>query len=100
MATSTVDINENTHELLRELAEKTGQSTTAVLDKALDAYRRQVFFEALNVGYGEMRADPKALAEFHADQKDWDATLMDGLDVDEHWTEDGLAAPTKSEGNG
>jgi hypothetical protein len=62
---------------------------TEVLDKALDAYRRKVFFEKLNAGYAALRADPEAWAALEAERKLWDATLMDGLDPDERWTEDG-----------
>jgi len=60
-----------------------------VLDKALDAYHRKVFFEQLNAGYAKLRADPEAWAEHLAKRKLWDATLMDGLDPDEHWMEIG-----------
>jgi predicted transcriptional regulator len=89
MSTATVRISDAAHRILRELAEQTGQTMTEVLDKALDVYRRQVFFEKLNAGYAALRADPEAWAEFEAEQKLWDATLMDGLDPDERWTEDG-----------
>jgi hypothetical protein len=50
---------------------------------------RKLFFEQLNAGYAELRADPVAWAEHLAERKLWDATLMDGLDANEHWTEDG-----------
>jgi hypothetical protein len=93
MSAPTVPISEASHQLLKELAERTGQTMADVLDKALDAYRRQVFFEQLNAGYAEMRADPEAWAEHLAERKLWDATLMDGLDPDEHWTEDGRCIP-------
>ena len=70
---------------------------TEVLDKALDAYRRKVFFEQMNAGYAALRADPEAWAEFEAERKAWDATLMDGLDPDERWTEDGRCHPPKTD---
>lgn len=89
MSAPTVPISESAHQLLQELAAHTGQTTTDILDKALDAYRRQVFFDRLNAGYAELRADPEAWAEHLAERKEWDATLMDGLDPDERWTEDG-----------
>ena len=60
-----------------------------LLEKAVDAYRRKLFFEQLNAGYAELRADPEAWAEHLAERKLWDAALMDGLDPDERWTEDG-----------
>jgi hypothetical protein len=93
---STVDISENSRELLRELAEKTGQTTCEVLEKALDAYRRQVFFDKVNAGYAELRADPQAWDEFQADQKEWDDAPIDNLEHDEHWSEDGQCAPETS----
>jgi hypothetical protein len=89
MSAPTVPISEASHRILKELAEQTGQSMLDVLDKALDAYRRKLFFEQMNAGYADLRADPEAWAEHLAERKQWDATLMDGLDPDEHWTEDG-----------
>jgi hypothetical protein len=89
MATPTVRISEASHRALRELAEQTGQTMMEVLDKALDAYRRKVFFEQLNAGYAALRADAEAWAEELAERKLWETTLMDGLSTDERWTEDG-----------
>src|SRR5712692_6618979 len=63
MSGPTVCISEVSHQLLKELAEQTGQTMMDVLDKALDAYRRKVFFEQLNAGYAELRSDPEAWAE-------------------------------------
>ena len=89
MSAPTVRISEASHLILKKLAETTGQTMMDVLDKSLDAYRRKLFFEQLNAGYAELRADPKAWAEHLAERKLWDSTLMDGLNLDEHWTEDG-----------
>jgi hypothetical protein len=89
MSAPTIPISEAAHQLLKELAERTGQTMVEVLDKALDAYRRKLFLEQVNAGYAELRSDPEAWTEHQAEQKLWDATLMDGLDPDEHWTEDG-----------
>lgn len=58
MSAPTVRISEASHRILKELAEQTGQTMIEVLDKALDAYRRKLFFEQLNTGYAELRADP------------------------------------------
>lgn len=89
MSTPTVPISEASHRILRELAEQTGQSMTEVLDQALDAYRRKLFFEQMNAGYAALRADPQAWAEELAERKLWETTLMDGLDPNERWTADG-----------
>ena len=95
MSTPTVRISAASHQMLKEVAEATGQTMMDVLDKALDAYRRKLFFEQLNVGYAELRANPEAWAEHLAERKLWDATLMDGLDPDEYWTEDSRCLPPK-----
>jgi hypothetical protein len=94
MSTPTVRISEASHQILKEVAEQTGKTMTDVLDNAITTYRRKVFFEQMNIGYAELRADPQAWAEHLAERKLWDATLMDGLDSDEHWTEDGRCLTT------
>src|SRR5205085_11333896 len=85
----TVRVSETAHRMLKELAEQTGQTMMDVLDQALEVYRRKLFLEQVNAGYAELRADSAAWAEHLAERKLWDATLMDGLDPDERWTEDG-----------
>ena len=89
MSAPNVQISEASHQALKQLAAQTGQSMIDVLDKALDAYRRKLFFEKLNAGYAELQADPQAWAEHLAERKQRDATLMDGLDPEERWAEDG-----------
>lgn len=89
MSPSTVPISEGSHEVLRKLAEETGQSMLDILDRALNEYRRKVFFDQMNAGYAALRADPNAWADSEAERKQWDATSMDGLDPKERWTEDG-----------
>ena len=46
-------------------------------------------FDGLREDYSTLKADPEAWVEELAERKEWDATLMDGLDPDEQWTEDG-----------
>ncbi len=89
MSAPTIRISEVSHQILKELAEQTGLSMMDVLDKALDTYRRKLFFEQMNAGYAELRADSESWAEHLAERAQWDATLMDGLDPDERWAEDG-----------
>ncbi len=89
MSTPTVCLSEAALRILQELAEQSGQTVMDILNKAIDAYRRQVFFEGLNSDYAALRADPEAWAEELAERKLWESTLMDGLDPDERWTEDG-----------
>ena len=87
--TPTVPISEAAHQILNDLAQRTGQTMLDALDKAVDAYRRKLFFEQMNAGYAELRADPEAWADHLAEREAWRPTLMDGLDPTEHWTDDG-----------
>ena len=89
MSTPTVAVSETAYRILQELAEQTGQTSLAILDKALDDYRRKVFFEGLAADYAALKADPEAWAEELAERKAWESTLLDGLDPGERWTEDG-----------
>jgi hypothetical protein len=89
VSTPNTPLNSAAQRLLLELAEQTGLTPPEVLDKALDVYRRKLFFEQMNAGYAELRADPTAWAALEAERSLWDVTLMDGLDADERWTADG-----------
>ncbi len=51
-----------------------------VLDKALEAYRRQLFLEQLNAAYADLRSDPEARDELRQELAEWDVTLGDGLE--------------------
>jgi hypothetical protein len=101
MATPTVPISEAAHRILQQLAEQCGQTVTEVLDRALDAYRRKVFFDRLNSSYAALRADPVAWAELEEERRSMDGCLMDGLDPKESWGADGdLLPPAETERNG
>jgi len=101
MSAPSVHISEASQRVLKELAEQTGQTEMEVLDKALDAYRRKVFLDAVNAGYAELRADPQAWAEWQEEIRSMDGCLMDGLDPNECWGENGdLLPPEKPKSNG
>jgi hypothetical protein len=93
--TRTVKITENGHRLLAELAAQANESMVDMLDKVIEAYRREQFFAELNRGYESLRNNPVAWAEYQEEDKLWDNTLMDGLDSDEVWHEDGTVTINK-----
>jgi len=80
MAISTFDISEQSNALLVELTQKTGRSPSDVIEQALVAYRRQVFFEEMNAGYEALRADASAWAEHESERVKCDAAMADGLE--------------------
>jgi hypothetical protein len=88
MAHAMVRITERTRETLREIARSDEESMQAVMEKAVEEYRRKRFFEAVDADYARLRDDPEAWDAYQAELKAWDTTLMDGLAEDEDWGED------------
>ena len=82
MAIATVKIDAETHAKLRETAAETGQPMIVVLAEAVEAYRRQIFLEALNGDFAALRSDAEAWTEEFAERAAWEGTLADGLEVD------------------
>ncbi len=82
MPSTLVRVSARTHEALRELAAQSGETMQAILDKAVEDYQRQRFFDELNAGYAALRADPKAWQEELEERAAWDVTLLDGLEDD------------------
>ena len=63
-----------------------------------DEYHQR-FFAELDRGYAALRQDPDAWREELVERQALDGTLMDGLDPDELWTEDGdVLQPDAGEG--
>ena len=80
MGTTTVRMREETRDKLRKISQETGQSMQMVLDQALDAYRREHFFAALDEAYARVWADPAARDEEMAERKLFEGTLADDLE--------------------
>ena len=80
MSSLTVRITSSAHAALRALAEETDESMTEILDKAIEAYRRQQFLAGLNSDFAALRRNPAAWEEEQAERTKWDATLSDGVE--------------------
>lgn len=79
MATTTVRLAETTRATLRKLATQSGEPMSVILDKAVEAYRRQCVFEQANTAYAALRSNPTAWAEELEERQAWEATLADDL---------------------
>jgi predicted transcriptional regulator len=77
---SNVRISESTHAALRSLANERGESMQAVLDKAIEEYRRCLFWEHVETAASELRKDSAAWQEEIDERQAWEATLADGLE--------------------
>jgi predicted transcriptional regulator len=89
MESVTVRIPTQLRDVLKAMAEQMNQSMQDVITRAVENYRRELFFAQANEAYARMMADPVQKAEHEAELREWDGTLMDGLDPDEQWNEDG-----------
>ena len=76
---SNVRISESTHDALRSLAAEGGETMQAVLDKAVEEYRR-LFWERVEAAAGDLRKDSAAWEEELTERRAWDATLADRLE--------------------
>jgi predicted transcriptional regulator len=77
--TTTVRISERAHEHLRELAVRSGRPLQAVLESAIEAFRRDAFFVQLDAAYQAVWADEQAGREEQEERAVWESTLADGL---------------------
>jgi hypothetical protein len=86
MESLTIRISRSTHEILRDLAAEANTTMTALVDEAIQEYRRKKFWEGYHAAYAALRADPVAWAELQHESDAWDSTLTDGLEApsDEH----------------
>lgn len=80
MTGTTVRVTTQTREILRELAREANEPMQDVLEKAIEAYRRQRLLELTNVAYAALRADPRGWTEEQVERSFWDGTLVDGLE--------------------
>jgi hypothetical protein len=69
--------------LLRQIAEEEQQSMQAVLDKAIERYRRERFLHAANADFAALKQNPKAWKEELKERARWEQTLPDGLSKNE-----------------
>jgi hypothetical protein len=77
---TTIRISTETRTVLSELVQTTGLSMQAILEQAIDMYRRQRMLIALNDAYAALQADPAAWSDLEAEREEWDVTLNDGLE--------------------
>jgi hypothetical protein len=77
---TTVRLKPESHRVLKQLAETTGQSLQAALEDAIEEKRRRLYLEGANADYAALKRDPKAMAEFIKETGAWDITNLDGLE--------------------
>ncbi|HYL74779.1 MAG TPA: hypothetical protein VEU96_11280 [Bryobacteraceae bacterium] len=77
--TPNVRLSPRAHALLRKIADEEQQSMQAVLDEAIERYRRERFLHAANADFAVLKKSPKAWREELRERELWERTLADGL---------------------
>ena len=77
--TPNVRISSRAHRLLQQLAKEADESMQAILDKAIESYRREQFLRAANRDYAALRRNPKGWKQELRERELWEQTLADGL---------------------
>ncbi len=93
MTTMTVRISDTSRNTLRALAAKEGASMQAILDKAVESYRRQLFLEEVNKAYAALHQETRAWSQIEKERAAWDTALEDGLQSVEDSTQNGQTNP-------
>ncbi len=74
---TTIRVSEETRDRLASLASATGQPMTRVLDDAVEALERRIFFETFNRRYQELCDDPAAWAEIEQERRSEEGAVGD-----------------------
>lgn len=78
MPTSQIRVSPATHTAVTDLARRTGEPMQSIVEKAVEDYKRKLFFEEMTAAYARLKADPAAWEEERAERREWDVTLADG----------------------
>lgn len=80
MQSTTIRISESSRRILREISKRDKKSMQAVLEQAIEAYRRQTFLEGLAEDYAALRENDAEWQAEKEERSEWDVTLADGED--------------------
>lgn len=78
MPSSTVRISKESSNILREIATQEKRSLQAVLDTAIEEYRRRRFLQEANKAYSVLKENPQSWKVELKERKKWETTLSDG----------------------
>ena len=86
MATVTVKIPSDAHAKLGSFAAADKRPMGEILADLIEGERRRRFWEEYDRSIARLRADPEAWADYQAEIRSMEGTLMDGLE-DDPWIE-------------
>ena len=74
---TTIRVSEETRDRIASLASATGRPMTRILDDAVEALERRIFFASFNRRYQELRDDPEAWAEIEQERRTEEGAVGD-----------------------
>ena len=80
MPSANVRISSESRDTLRRLAREEREPMQAILDRAIERYRREKFLRDANADYAALRKNARAWKEELKERELWEQTLSDGLD--------------------
>jgi predicted transcriptional regulator len=78
MQTTTIRISEASRRILREISRRDKKPMQAVLEQAIEAYRRQTFLVGLSADFAALRENGPEWQAEKAERTAWDITMADG----------------------
>jgi predicted CopG family antitoxin len=88
MSTTSIRVTRETHEKLKEMAEKEHLALGDLIDRLVDEYKQQAFRRAVHESFLGLREDPTEREAYLKDMAAWDVTLMDGLEDEPPFDDD------------
>lgn len=80
MGSATVRLSEETRKKLKEMSKRTGQPMQAILDQAVERYRRERFLDEANAAFERLQKDQEAWQSELDERQAWNVALQDDLD--------------------
>lgn len=77
MQRKTIRISEFSHRIVKEISRRENKSMQAVLEQAIEAYRRQIFLEGLNEDFAALKENDAEWQAEKQERADWDMAMAD-----------------------
>ncbi|MGH3914881.1 MAG: hypothetical protein ACRDTC_15955 [Pseudonocardiaceae bacterium] len=77
---TTIRVTETTRRRAADLAAQTGRQMQAIVEEALIAYERSLFWDSFEDGYRRLAEDPEAWQALQAERRDEEPALRDGIE--------------------
>ena len=78
MQTATIRISEASRRTIREISQRDNKPMQAVLEQAIEAYRRQTFLMGLSSDFASLRENEPEWQAEKTERAAWDVALADG----------------------